>query len=93
MPRSARNFPGVLVYHVLNRAVARLPLFEKPADYAAFERVLGEALDRVPMRILTYTLGPNHWHLILWPEHGEDDLLERQRAEDENRDVYGRLVK
>ncbi len=72
MPRSGRNFPGGLVYHVLSRAVARLPLFEKPADDAAFERVLGEALDRLPMRILTFTLMPNHWHLILWPEHDED---------------------
>jgi hypothetical protein len=28
-----------LVYHVLNRANARLPIFEKPADFEAFERV------------------------------------------------------
>ena len=72
MPRSGRTFPGGFVYHVLNRAVARLPLFEKPADYAAFERILGEALQRSPMRILSFTLMPNHWHLILWPEHDED---------------------
>ncbi len=72
MLRSGRNFLGGLVYHVFNRAVARLPLFEKSADFAAFERVLGEALDWVPMRILTYMLMPNHWHLILWPEHDED---------------------
>lgn len=44
MPRTARNAPGGLVYHVLNRAVARLPLFEKDGDYDAFERVLSEAL-------------------------------------------------
>jgi putative transposase len=29
---------------MLNRAVARLTLFEKPEDYEAFERVLDEAL-------------------------------------------------
>lgn len=72
MPRSGRILPGGLVYHVLNRGVARLPLFEKLADYAAFERVIGEALDRLPMRIVTYTLMPNHWHFILWPEHDGD---------------------
>jgi len=72
MPRGGRRFPGGFVYHVLNRAVARLPLFEKPADYEAFERILVEALDRLPMRILSFTLMPNHWHLILWPEHDED---------------------
>jgi putative transposase len=59
MPRSGRILPGGLVYHVLNRGVARLPLFEKLADYAAFERVIGEALDRLPMRIVTYTLMKN----------------------------------
>jgi putative transposase len=61
-----------MVYHVLNRAVARLPLFEKPADYAAFIRVLAEALDESPMRILAFVLMPNHWHFVLWPERDHD---------------------
>jgi REP-associated tyrosine transposase len=68
MPRTARATPGGLVYHVLNRAVARLPLFQKDADYEAFERVLAEARERHPMRLLAYSLMPNHWHLVLWPE-------------------------
>jgi len=55
MPRAARVAPGGCVYHVLNRAVARLPLFRKEADYAAFERLLLEAQerhlsDRLPIR-------------------------------------------
>ncbi len=72
MPRHARQAPGGLVYHALNRGVARLPLFEKPADYAAFERVLAETLDHCSMRILAYTLMPNHWHFVLWPHHDGD---------------------
>ncbi len=55
------------MYHVLNRAVARLPLFEKDADYAAFERVLALALEKHPIRLLAYWLMPNHWHFVLWP--------------------------
>ena len=39
MPRRPRMAPGGLAYHVLNCAVAHLPLFEKEGDYAAFERV------------------------------------------------------
>ncbi len=73
MPRTARVAPGGLVYHVLNRAVARLPLFEKTADYEAFERVLAETQQRHPTRILAYCLMPNHWHFVLWPR--EDDEL------------------
>jgi REP-associated tyrosine transposase len=68
MSRGPRHAPGGHVYHVLNRAVARLPLFEKPADYDAFVRVLAECLDQCPMRVLAFSLMPNHWHFVLWPE-------------------------
>jgi putative transposase len=57
------------VYHVLNRANARLRIFHKDADYVAFENVLAEAVPRVGMRLLAYCLLPNHWHLVLWPRH------------------------
>jgi putative transposase len=42
-------------------------LFETVTDYAAFERVVVQALHRVPIRMLAYCAMPNHWHLILWP--------------------------
>jgi putative transposase len=47
--------------------VARLALFEKDDDYDAFERVLIEAVERQPIRVLGYCLMPNHWHFVLWP--------------------------
>jgi putative transposase len=56
------------VYHVLNRANGRLPIFQKDGDYEAFERILGQALEHVPgIRLLSYCLMPNHWHLVVWP--------------------------
>lgn len=67
MPRRARIATGGLAHHVLNRRVGRLRLFEKPADYAAFEQILQEAYDRTQIRIAAYCLMPNHWHLLLWP--------------------------
>jgi putative transposase len=67
MPRRPRLAAGELAYHVLNRRVGRLPLFEKPADYAAFEKILAEAHAQTKMRITAYCLMPNHWHLLLWP--------------------------
>ena len=57
-----------MVFHVLNRGVARMQLFEKTADYQAFEQVLRDTLDQSPMRICAYAVMPNHWHLLLWPE-------------------------
>jgi putative transposase len=67
MPRRPRLATGGLAYHVLNRRVGRLPLFEKPQDYAAFEKILQEAFERTRIRIAAYCLMPNHWHLLLWP--------------------------
>jgi len=67
MPRRPRVATGGLVYHVLNRRVGRLQLFEKPGDYVAFEQILQDAYDRTRIRILAYSLMPNHWHLLLWP--------------------------
>jgi putative transposase len=64
MPRRARSLVGGYAYHVLNRANGRLRLFRKDADFAAFEQVLSEAHDRVPLRILAYVLMGNHWHSL-----------------------------
>jgi putative transposase len=68
MPRRPRICPAKTCFHVLNRAVARLTLFEKPEDYEAFERVLEEAKDREPLPIFAYTVMPNHWHFVVRPE-------------------------
>ena len=73
MGRPRRACEGGYVYHVLNRANARLPLFKKDGDYQAFQRVLAEACHQVPMRVLAYCVMPNHWHLLLWPR-GDDSL-------------------
>ncbi|HDY66056.1 MAG TPA: hypothetical protein ENH84_07495 [Phycisphaerae bacterium] len=56
-----------MVYHVLNRGVRRLGIFDKAGDYAAFEKVLTETHGRFRCRVLSYCLMPNHWHLMLWP--------------------------
>lgn len=56
-----------MVFHVLNRGVGRMRLFEKDGDYGAFEAVLAETLQVCPMRVCAYCLMPNHWHLVLWP--------------------------
>jgi putative transposase len=73
MPRIARHAPKGFVYHALNRAVARLPLFQKQADYEAFERVLVEAHEKFPLDVLAYCVMPNHWHFVLRPN--QDDQL------------------
>ena len=60
------------MYHALNRANARLTIFDSDEDYAAFERVLAQAVSRYDMRLLAYCLMPNHFHLLLWPREDGD---------------------
>lgn len=72
MGRPLRAASGDLVYHVLNRANARRIMFEDDGDYAAFERVLVQACDRLSMRLLAYCVMPNHWHLVVWPRRDGD---------------------
>ncbi|MFH1266789.1 MAG: transposase [Planctomycetota bacterium] len=73
MPRTARASVGGMCYHVTNRGNARAEVFHKEDDYAAFVRLVEEACERLPMRVLAYCLMPNHFHLVLWP-HGDGDL-------------------
>jgi putative transposase len=67
MGRALRAAQGGYVYHVLNRANARMTIFRNDADYEAFERVLANAVAREQTRLLAYCLLPNHWHLVVWP--------------------------
>jgi len=72
MPRRHRECSGGIVYHVLNRAVGRMKLFEKESDFLAFEKVVEETWERTETRILSYCVMPTHWHFLIWPrEDGE----------------------
>jgi hypothetical protein len=42
-----------IIYHVLNRSVGRMQMFRKQSDFEAFERVMVEAHQRQPIRILS----------------------------------------
>ena len=70
MGRPRRAADGGLIYHVLNRANARMRIFQKPDDYAAFERVLEEAVERTKTRLLAYCVLSTHWH---WSSGRKED--------------------
>jgi putative transposase len=52
--------------------VGRRTLFESAHDYTGFIDTVVEALRTRPMRICGYCVMPNHWHMVLWPEHDGD---------------------
>lgn len=68
MPRIARVDIGGEVYHVLNRANARVQIFDNDKDYQQFEEILEEAVEKYATPLLAYCIMPNHWHLVLHPK-------------------------
>lgn len=67
MPRPPRADEAFGIYHALNRGNLRATIFQKEGDYLAFEKILGEGLERYQIELLCYQLMPNHYHLVLRP--------------------------
>ena len=73
MPRRRREADGTVIYHVLNRRVARARLFLADGDYLAFLRTLRQANEREvaqgrpAVEVFALCLMPNHWHLLIRP--------------------------
>ena len=67
MPRRPRGATGQFTFHVINRAVEGLVLFEDSEDFRCFLSILVAGMKLFPVRMLAYCLMPNHWHLVVWP--------------------------
>jgi putative transposase len=63
------------VFHVMNRATRGQVLFRDPGDYQSFQALLARVARERGMRMLGYTLMPNHFHMALWPS--EPDQISR----------------
>jgi len=72
MPRNSRVDVGGEIYHVTNRANGRLQIFNNDSDYKLFEELLTDTKELIGMRILAYSIMPNHFHLILYPINDGD---------------------
>jgi len=57
-------YPGA-VYHVMNRGLARQPVFRTAADRAAFLATVAEAHARWGSEVYAYCLMDTHYHLVL----------------------------
>ena len=73
MPRTARASIGGICYHVINRGNGSSTVYHNSSDYQSFIQLMVKACDRIPMRVLSYCLMPNHFHLVLWP-FGDGDM-------------------
>jgi putative transposase len=72
MPRAARVDVGDNFYHVINRAIMRLPIFTNDEEYLHFEKLIKEAVAEVDVEIIAYTIMPNHWHFLIRTKNDGD---------------------
>lgn len=73
MPRTARQIIGGYCYHVMSRGNGRAKVFHTNSDYLGFLELMHRANSRIPLRLLSYCLMPNHFHFVVWP-HDDGDL-------------------
>lgn len=72
MPRIPRVDVGNEIYHVINRANARMPIFFKEEDYVLFEDIFLKAKEKYDMQIFAYECMPNHFHMVVSPRKDGD---------------------
>lgn len=72
MPRMNRVAVGGIPYHVINRSNGRVSIFHQDKDYQHFESLLLEGVELTGMRVLSYCIMPNHWHLVPYPRNDGD---------------------
>ena len=65
MPHRRRIVPPGCVLHIVNRGNDKKVIFPEPVDYASFLVLLREARERFGVRLIAYSLLPNHFHLIV----------------------------
>jgi putative transposase len=71
MPRRSRCPTDCHVFHVHNRCIQGVVLFEAAAQYEACLSLMRKAGERFDVRFYAYALMPNHWHMVLWCASGE----------------------
>lgn len=69
MPRIPRGDAAEGIYHIINRGNMRMQIFDDLDDYEYFLELLYKGAKKEKVAIHAYCLMPNHFHLLLSPEH------------------------
>ncbi len=65
MPRQARQAIAGIPYHIIHRGNNRQVIFFDKDDYRFFVNSLGLAKEKYPCKIYSFTIMPNHIHLLI----------------------------
>ena len=77
MARSLRLVRLGVWYHITSRGIERRPIFKDDRDRAHFVELLAELVERFRVRVLSYVLMDNHYHLLI--ELGQTNLSAAMR--------------
>ena len=69
MPRIPRGDSAEGIYHIINRGNMRMQIFDDHDDYEYFLDLLKKGAKKEKIAIHAYCLLPNHFHLLLSPQH------------------------
>src|SRR2546423_184317 len=71
MPRPDRTTVPGLPHHITHRGNRREQIFKDDEDYRTYLRLLRKAIERYYVRLWSYSLMPNHIHLVAVPDRKE----------------------
>ena len=66
MSRPKRIEKGMMLYHVSNHTWKHLRVFGSKANRQLFVEAMSQVQQRVPVRIVSYCILKDHWHILLW---------------------------
>ena len=73
-------------YHIINRGVAQMQVFEESADYAYFEELMCFYAKSYGITIHNYCFMSNHYHILL--EITQENLSKFMRQLNMNYSIY-----
>lgn len=72
MARGKRFNPDGVPQHIVNRGNRKGIIFRCDADYIGFLGGMAAAAEKTVVRLVSFELMPNHFHLVLWPHKGAE---------------------
>ena len=63
-----------VIYHIYNRGASKMDIFLNDDDYRYFQYKIAKYKNKYSIKIITYCLMPNHYHLLLYTEDQKENI-------------------
>ena len=91
MPKRKEIFKSNAIYHVYNRGFEKNLIFRYERDYERFLKILKKYTEIFSgIKIYSYCLLPNHFHMILYSSNDGSDISDFMRKVQQSYVLYYR---